>query len=377
MKILQHYPDENRTHGEQLGVLYTPLYGTGITLVPQALTEWGFTHLHFVEEQRFPDGNFPTVKTPNPEDPAALALGIEKLKRLHVDLLIATDPDADRLGVVIKHREKPVILDGNQTACIAVEHICRALKEGHLFPEKPTFVKSIVTSELFRVIVESYQAICLDVLTGFKYIGEKISQWEEEKKAGIPTEHFIFGAEESYGALLGTHARDKDAVVYSALICEAALHQKLRGKTLIDLLYDIYHKYGIYREKLLSLTYEGKEGAEKIHHMMEKMRKNPPRAIEGIKITLMEDFLSRFALHLEGGRKEPITLPPSDMLRFWLADQTKIVVRPSGTEPKIKIYCGTMSKESSAYERGIEAAFTKCDERAEIYLKSLREILES
>ncbi len=372
---LQLRPGQNQTHGKELHVVYTSLHGGGITMIPRALADWGFSHITLVEEQKTPDGNFPTVKTPNPEEPAALKLGIEKLQKVNGDLLIATDPDVDRLAVVVMHEGKPVALNGNQTACIALEYICHSLVENKLMPPKPIFVKTIVTTELFRAIAEHYKTSCLDVLTGFKYIGEKIAQWEEEKKANVPTHHYIFGGEESYGYLLGTHARDKDAVVSSALICEAALYQKLQGKTLVDLLFHIYQTYGVYREKLLSLTFEGKEGAERMKQVMKMLRKNPPKTIREVAVTTVEDYEQRSIHLLETGYKEPLMLPKSDVLRFWLADRTKLVIRPSGTEPKIKIYCGCVAKRTFEHKKEIEKSIVECDQKADIYLHLMKKLL--
>lgn len=374
---LQLHSDDNHAHGQDLHVVYTSLHGGGITMIPRTLAEWGFTHVSIVEEQKKPDGNFPTVKSPNPEEPATLKMGIEKLEKVKGDLLLATDPDVDRLAVVVMHEGKPVSLNGNQIACLALEHICRSLKETHRIPPKPMFVKTIVTTELFKAIAEHYKAFCIDVLTGFKYIGEKIAQWDEEKLANIPTHHYIFGGEESYGCLFGTHARDKDAVVASALICDLALHLKLQGKTLIDFLYEIYSHYGVYREKLLSLTFEGKEGAEKMQKMMDHLRHTPPKTLSETAVITLEDYENRSVLTLETGHKEPLLLPKSDVLRFWLADRTKIVVRPSGTEPKIKIYCSCVEKHLFHEKREIDKSIWDCDRRVDNYLYAIKKILTS
>jgi len=362
LRSLQLHDGENHSHGKDLNIVYTSLHGGGITMVPPVLKDWGFTNLHIVEEQKIPDGSFPTIQSPNPEDHAAMALGIEKLEQQKGDLLIGTDPDSDRLGLVVLHNNKPFFFDGNQTACLLLEHICRSLKQTHTMPPKPMFIKTIVTTELFRKIAEHYQGGCLDVLTGFKYVGEKIHQWEEEKKADVSHHHFIFGAEESYGYLHGTHVRDKDAMISAASLCEAALQMKQQGKTLVDLLYEIYQTYGIYREKLLSITLEGKEGADKIKQMMEHLRHTPPTQIADLPVTCIEDYL----LRKSSPSHEPILLPKSNVLRFWLSDGTKLVIRPSGTEPKIKIYCGVQEshhhKDRHALEKAIAACDTKLDE---------------
>lgn len=375
IRNLQLYPEQNKEHGKELSIVYTNIHGGGITMVPRALNDWGFSSLSYVEEQKKPDGNFPTVKSPNPEEPATLKMGIDQLIKVKGDILMATDPDVDRVAVVVMHEGKPVSLNGNEAACIGLEHICRALTESKKMPPKAMFVKTIVTSELFKAIAEYYKGTCIDVLTGFKYIGEKISHWELEKKVDVPHHQFIFGGEESYGCLLGTHARDKDAVVTAALMSEAALHQKLMGKTLIDLLYEIYKTHGVYREKLLSLTYEGKEGLEKIQSMMDSLRKNPPRVLGKSKVVAIEDYLTHTIHYLESGKKEPLLLPKSDVLRFWLEDKTKLVVRPSGTEPKIKVYCGCFKKPLFSDTLSIDEMINVCDTKAELYLDILKKML--
>lgn len=373
---LQLNPGTNHTKGRGLHVVYSSLHGGGITIVPRALKDWGFTQLTLVEEQAKPDGSFPTVKSPNPEEHASLALGIETMKRVKGDLFIATDPDADRLGIVVMHENEPVFLDGNQAACVLLEHICRSLKESRTMPKKPMFIKTIVTTELFKAIAEHYGATCLDVLTGFKYIGEKIAEWEvEQKKHAESAHHFIFGGEESYGYLLGTHARDKDAIVSTACACEAALQMKLQNKTLVDLLYEIYLTYGIYREKLLSLSFEGKEGQEKMHQMMTRLREHPPQLIGEKAVVTVEDYLNRTSLNLATGRKEPILLPKSDVIRLWLADETKIVVRPSGTEPKIKFYCAVKEKHHASDIHALKKLIARSDERLTELLAILKKSL--
>jgi phosphomannomutase len=371
----QLHPGENHSYGKELKVVYTSLHGGGITMIPTALKDWGFTDLTIVDEQKNPDGDFPTVKSPNPEEHAAMALGIEKLKAVQGDVLLGTDPDTDRLGVVVMHQKKPFFFDGNQAACLLFEHICHSLTESQSMPPKPMSIKTIVTTELLKKIAEHYKVGCLDVLTGFKYVGEKIHQWEEEKKAHLATHHFIFGAEESYGYLLGTHVRDKDAIISAACMCETALQLKRQKKTLVDLLYAIYLKYGVYREKLLSLVFEGKDGADKIHQMMVQLRKNPPKLIGEIPVVVFEDYLSRTSYHLLSGQKEPLLLPKSDVLRFWLEDQTKIVVRPSGTEPKIKLYCGVMEKHHQTDLHAMEKAIASCDQRLDTLLAIIKKML--
>ncbi len=375
LRPCQLHPGDDQTHGKELKVVYTSLHGGGITMIPPCLKEWGFTNLTIIEEQATPDGDFPTVKSPNPEYHETLTMGVERLKAVSGDILIGTDPDTDRMGVVVMHEGKPFFFDGNQVACLLLEHLCRSLRQSLSMPPKPVCIKTIVTTELIRPIADHYQVGCLDVLTGFKYIGEKIHQWEEEKKAHVTAHHFLLGAEESYGYLIGTHVRDKDAIVSTAAICEAALQMKLQGKTLVDLLYEIYFKYGIYREKLLSLNFEGKEGADKMAQMMHNLRTQPLQQIDGKQVVTIEDYLNRTTLHLESGHKEPLLLPHSDVLRLWLADGTKLVIRPSGTEPKIKLYCSVVDKHHHSDLHALQKAITACDTRASALLASLKPLL--
>jgi phosphoglucomutase/phosphomannomutase len=243
-------------------------------------------------------------------------------------------------------------------ACLCLEHVCRGLLEQNRMPKNSAFVKSVVTTELFQTIAEGYQLPCFDVLTGFKYIAEQIHKWEQEKNG----HQFIFGGEESYGYLLGTQARDKDAIVSSALICDVALYAKRQGKTLIDLMDEIYQKYGVFYEKLLSIKFdETKEGRDKMAHGVEQIRKTPPKEIGGVPVVTYEDFQSRIKLDLATRKTTPITLPKTDMLIFWLADKSKVTIRPSGTEPKIKIYCGVVIPEFSTIDQALSQANAKAD----------------
>lgn len=360
------FPEQNRKEGGSLHIVYTSLHGGGITMVPRALAHWGFSHVEIVEEQATPDGRFPTVKSPNPEEHESLKLGIRLLEWKSGDLLLATDPDVDRLAVVVRHEGRSVSLNGNMSACLALEHILSSLTHLKKMPAHPTVVKSIVTSELFRAIGERYKVSCLDVLTGFKYIGEKIGQWEEERKSSSAAPHFIFGGEESYGALFGTHARDKDGVIFGLVLCELALQQKRAGKTLVDALHALYCKYGVYREQLLSLTFEGKAGLDHIAHLMEELRREPPARFNGVAVERVCDYQSGQARDLRRGAEERLELPRSDVLSYELADGTKLVIRPSGTEPKIKIYGATFEEPPTL--QGLEEAIERCDRRAAAYL---------
>ncbi len=366
---LQLYPLENQAHGNFLHIIYTSLHGAGITMVPKALVGWGFTHVDCLKEQCRPDGTFPTVHSPNPEERSALSLGIEELLAKEADLLLATDPDTDRMGVVVRHEGKEVVLNGNQIACLCLFHICEALKTKKAFPLRAGFVKSIVTTDLFRKIAESYGGTCFDVLTGFKYIGEKIRQWEESPEGY----QYVFGGEESYGYLLGTHARDKDAVVASCLFAEVALHAKRDGKTLVDVLDLIYEQFGIFREKLVSITLKGKEGTEKMHALMKSLRGHPPKKLGGNAVQAIADYTCGLRKELASGKTAPMTLPHADVLIFWLEDGSKVAIRPSGTEPKIKVYAEVTAPPPA--DVSLDAAIQAADARLESLVSSLMELL--
>jgi phosphomannomutase len=361
---LQIDPDLNRKKGNILKIVYSSLHGTGITLVPKALRQAGFPQIFFVESQIMPDGLFPTLNTPNPEERSALKLGVERLKEVQADLLIATDPDADRVGVAVHHQNEVHFLNGNQIACLCLEYIL-AKKE---LPSNATFIKTIGTTELFRAICQAYHRQCVDVLTGFKYIAEKIREWERDPKGP----QFIFGGEESYGYLIGTETRDKDAVTASVLIAEVALSAKSQSKTLIDLLHDLYKKYGFYKEILVTLTFkDSKEGKEQMEKGMEKLRRESPKTLAGIEILCIEDYLSSQKKNLSTGCQEPLELPKSNVLRFHLRDGSTLMIRPSGTEPKIKIYCGVTKK---TYE-SLASADEVCEKQAQALSKALEQIL--
>jgi len=334
-------PEEDSGHGSELKVVYSSLHGTGITLVPQILQEWGFSSLSLVESQKEPDGAFPTVETPNPEMKEALEEGIALLEKEEGDLLIATDPDADRVGVAVREKEETTLLNGNQIACICMEYICRSLTEQQRWPKRAAFIKTLVTTELMEAIARRYEKPCLNVLTGFKHIGNKITEWENSSEGCS----FVFGGEESYGYLIGTETRDKDAVIASALICEAALFCKLRGMTLVDFLEEIYQKYGAFYESLASARFpETKAGRDRMKEGMEALLTSPPKEIAGIAVEKVEDYAVSLSLNLATGEKEPLPFPKENMLILRLADKSRLMIRPSGTEPKIKIYCGVQKK---------------------------------
>ncbi len=341
---LQTTKERNQKEGKQLKIAYTSLHGTGITLTPKALVSWGFSNIEYVAKQCVPDGDFPTVKFPNPEYPETLQMGIDLLVQKKCDLLIANDPDADRMGVAVLHQDKPVILTGNEVASICTDYLCATLKKQDRLNSQCAFVTTIVSTELIGKIARRAGAAYFEVLTGFKYIGEKIHEWE----IGKHEYRFIFGAEESYGYLLGTVARDKDAIISSCLLSEIALGCKLEGKTLVDRLDEIYTTYGVHREGQLSLSFKpGKEGTEEIHKMMQTLRKNPPKQLCGKKVLVLEDYLVRKRYDLTDGSTAPLILPVSDVLLFRLEGGGRLVVRPSGTEPKVKLY-GSVCLHSKA-----------------------------
>jgi phosphomannomutase len=368
---LQNYPKDNKAFGANLKVVYTSLHGTGITIVPKILKDWGFNHITLVPNQTIPDGNFTTVQYPNPEEKEALQLGIDTLIEKEGDLLIATDPDCDRLGIAIRDprgKEGVYIFTGNQIACLCLNHVCEALIKHHSMPAKAAFVKTVVTTELFQMICNAYQKPCFNVLTGFKYIAEKIREWEQDP-AGW---QFIFGGEESYGYLLGTFVRDKDAVLISALLCEAAAQAKKRSETLLDILEHLYRIHGYYFDKLLSIKFEeGKEGREQMAAGIKKMESGYPELIAGIPVKIVENYQTLIHHDLSTQIETKITRPKTDMLVFWLEDDSKLVIRPSGTEPRIKIYCGIKQKNFTS----LEHAETASEQKANRLVEALAELL--
>lgn len=322
---------------QNLKIVYTPIHGTGITLVPRALKEFGFTNILKVEEQCIPDGNFPTVKSPNPEEPAALEKALALAKETDADLLLGTDPDADRVGVAVKNNKGEfILLNGNQTATLLIYYLLNAWKEKGLITGKEFIVKTIVTSELLKDIADSFDVECFDVLTGFKYIAEIILKNEGKKK-------FIGGGEESYGYLVGDFVREKDAVISCCMIAETAAWAASQGKSMYQLLLEIYSTFGLFKESLLSITKKGKDGAEAIKQMMVDYRSKPLPELNGLKIVKVKDYQLSVEQSISDGTKTPISLPKSDVLQFFLNDGSKITIRPSGTEPKIKFYFGIKS----------------------------------
>ena len=326
-----------------LKIVFTSIHGTGITLVPKALAKVGFTYVSTVKEQDTPDGNFPTVDSPNPEERSALKLAIKKAIAVDADVVLGTDPDADRVGMVAKHNEEFVILNGNQSATLLVYYMLSQWKEAGKLDGKQFIAKTIVTTSLLDEIAESFGVTCVNTLTGFKYIAEEIRNQEGKMQ-------FITGGEESYGYLAGDFVRDKDAVISTVLLCEVAAWAKQQGKSCIDLLSEIYTQFGMYRENLISVTKKGKSGAEDIAAMMQSFRNNPPAALGGSRVSVLMDYQESTSTNLSNNTSEAIKLPKSNVLQFLLDDSSKITARPSGTEPKIKFYFSLKAELSSADE---------------------------
>jgi phosphoglucomutase len=322
-------------------IVYTPIHGTGIKMVPPALKLFGFRNIISVPEQDLTDGNFPTVKSPNPEEPDALKLAIKKAVETKAELVMATDPDADRLGLAVKDRKgKFILLNGNQTGVILIWYILSQYKERKKYKGNEYIIKTIVTSDLMERIAEAYHVEFFNVLTGFKFFAELIRENEGTKK-------YIGGGEESYGFLPGDYVRDKDAVSSCALAAEATAWAKSNGMSLYELLLDIYLRYGFYKEKLINIVRKGKEGAGEIRAMMTLYRNSPPEKINNSRVIMINDYEKQVSHDILTGQKTSITLIKSDVLQFFLADGTKISVRPSGTEPKIKFYFSVNTKLSS------------------------------
>lgn len=320
--------------GEELKIVFTPLHGTANKLVQEGLKQFGFKNVTVVKEQEQPDPNFSTVKSPNPEEHAAFELAIKYGKEIDADILLGTDPDSDRLGVAVKNAEGEYqVLTGNQTGAIMLHYLLSQKEEKGLLPENGIVLKTIVTSEIGRAIAESFGIPTFDTLTGFKFIGEKIKEYEKTGK-----HNFLFGYEESYGYLIGDFVRDKDAVQAAIFAAEVAAFYKAQGKSLYDALIEIFGKYGYYKEALSSLTLKGKDGAEQIANILEEFRSNPPKEIAGIRVTAVEDYKASIRKQLSNGKLNPISLPKSNVLKYFLEDGSWFCVRPSGTEPKCKFY---------------------------------------
>ncbi len=331
VKGLSVYPDVIAAQHD-LKIVYTPIHGTGIMLVPQTLAAFGFTNVNVVEAQATPDGNFPTVVYPNPEEKETMAIGLEQAKKLDADILCGTDPDADRVGVGVKnHKGEWVLMNGNQTAVLAIAYMLEARKAKGIAQPNDMVVTTIVTSEMVNVLSEKNNVACYNVLTGFKWIAEKIKELEGVK-------NYVIGGEESFGLMIGDQVRDKDAVSSVALMCEMAAYEKAKGRSLYDKMIDLYIEYGFYLENLISITKKGMNGQKEIADMMDGYRTNPPATINGSKVATVLDYEQSIGKNLLTGETYKIDLPKSNVLQFITEDGSKISARPSGTEPKIKFY---------------------------------------
>lgn len=334
----------------ELKIIYTPIHGSGNIPVRTMLNKLGFTNVAVVKEQELPDGNFPTAPYPNPEDKRVFELAIEMAKETAPDLIFGTDPDCDRIGVVVKESaDSYKVLTGNQVGILLSDYILNARKEMGILSGQDTIVKTIVTSDMVKPIAMHYGTQVMDVLTGFKYIGEKIKEFLE-----TGANNFVFGYEESYGYLSGDFVRDKDAVIASVLIAEMALYYRTQGKNLYEALEDLFKQYGYYREDLVSIQMEGKDGQEKIQAIISNLRENAPKEVGGIRVVRVEDYKLSKAYNVLEGAEEAIFLPTSNVMKFILEDGSWFVVRPSGTEPKMKIYVSIIGQDEKDATNKVE-----------------------
>lgn len=357
-KVLSASVNPEALKKANLKVIYTPLNGTGNKPVRKVLKMAGVKDVTVVKEQEKPDGNFPTCPFPNPEIRQAFECAIKTAEGTNADLLLATDPDCDRVGIAVRDGEEYVLMTGNEVGAMLCEYLLSSLKEQDKLPNNPIVVKTIVTTPLVETIAAAYGAQTADLLTGFKYIGELVTNLEKNDE----TDRFIVGMEESYGYLRGTHARDKDAVVASLLICEMASYYKLKGISLKQFMDGIYEKYGMYLNTVLNFGFEGASGMQKMADMMNDLRVNPPKEIAGAPVVKMSDYKLSVTKDTVTGEETEIKLPKSNVLSFIMPDNSKVIVRPSGTEPKIKVYitaCGNSREESTAKSEKIADSMSK------------------
>jgi phosphoglucomutase len=346
-----------------LKIVFSPIHGTGGVMVPPALKRFGFTNVITVDEQMIVDGNFPTVIYPNPEEAEALTLALAKAAEVDADIVMATDPDADRVGLAIKDDAGQfILLNGNQALCLLVDYVLSAWESAGKLDGDQYVVKTIVTSYMIDAIAASKDVECLNVLTGFKYIGEIMTQRQGKKT-------FVVGGEESYGYLVGEHARDKDAVVACCMFAELAAYYKDQGRSVYDVLLGLYIKYGFYKEKLISITKKGKAGAEEIKAMMDDYRANTPTELGGNKVIMLKDYKTSTSKDMRTGELVKIELPSSNVLQFFTEDGSIISARPSGTEPKIKFYCSVKSELSN--KEAFKSTATQLDNKLASMMKDL------
>ena len=333
---------------KDLSIVYTPLHGVGYVPVMQGLTNAGFTNVHVVKEQTIQDGDFSTVVNPNPEEPETFRLAIALGKKTSADLLLATDPDSDRLGVAVRNHNGYQLLTGNQVGALVTDYLIKTKKEKDMLPCNAVLVKTIVTSELGAKIAKHHRIHTINTLTGFKYIAEQIEQFEKKN-----TYSYLFGYEESYGYLVKSYVRDKDAVQMAVLIAEMAGYFALEGRTLLEALEDLYQTYGYHREVLVAKVYEGQSGQQQITAIMENLRQHLPSIIAGVHVLCVEDYLTSKVIFADG-HTETLTLPTENVLKFILEDDSWIAVRPSGTEPKCKYYFGVVGETAAIAEKKLE-----------------------
>ncbi|WKV11739.1 phospho-sugar mutase [Marivirga harenae] len=340
IKKISLFPNASE-EDKSINIVFSSIHGTGITLVPKALEMFGFKNVHLVEEQSEPNGNFPTVVYPNPEEKEAMSMALQKGKKVDADIVMATDPDADRVGIAIKNGENEfALLNGNQTGSMLIYYLLSRWNDLSKLDGNQFIVKTIVTTELFKNIANAYKVECFDTLTGFKNIAAVIRELEGKKT-------FIGGGEESYGYMISDYVRDKDAIASVVMIAEMTAYVKSQGKTLYDYLIEMYTKFGFYREDLVSITKKGKSGSEEIKAMMTRFREKPPQSLAGTKVVEVRDYQKSTILNMESGKKSKLDFPSSNVLQFFLEDGSKISARPSGTEPKIKFYVSVKGKLNS------------------------------
>ena len=362
VKELSVYP-EVCTAQHDLKIVYTPIHGSGIMLVPDALKTFGFTNVHIVQEQATPDGNFPTVAYPNPEEKETMSFGLQQAAAIDADILLGTDPDADRVGIGVKNDKGDwILMNGNQTALLAFNYMIEARKTKGIAQPNDMVIKTIVTTNMIDDIAKANGVSCYNTLTGFKWISSLIK--EKEGK-----ENYIIGGEESFGLMIGDKIRDKDAVSAVALICEMAAYEKNNGRTLFSKLIDLYVQYGFYKEHLVSITKKGMNGVAEIAAMMDGYRSNPPKTIGGAAVQNLLDYELQIGKNLLTNEQWKIDLPKSNVLQFELADGTKISARPSGTEPKIKFYFSVNTKLASA--KDFDATEKILDDKIEAMIKEM------
>lgn len=362
VKSLSVYPEVIQAQHD-LSIVYTPIHGTGITLVPEVLSRFGFTNIHIVEAQATPDGNFPTVGYPNPEESETMAMGLAMAKSIDADILLGTDPDADRVGIGVKnHKGEWVLMNGNQTAVLAFAYLIEARKAKGIAKPNDMVISTIVTTAMINEVAKQNGVACYNVLTGFKWIAELI----KEKEAN---ENYVIGGEESFGLMIGNEIRDKDAVSAVALLCEMAAYEKAKGRSLFDKMIELYMQYGFYYEQLISITKKGMNGQKEIAAMMEGFRTNTPKAIDGSEVVEMLDYEMQTGKNLLSGETWKLQLPKSNVLQFMTSDGSKITARPSGTEPKIKFYFSVHTTLAS--KEAYDDTFAGLDQKIQRIIKDM------